>query len=45
MIADDVEVVEEEIRKAIEYQHHVGVAGALIMTAPLNVLLYSYSIH
>ena len=40
MIADDVEAIEEEIRKAIEYQHHVGVAGAL-MTAPLNVLLGS----
>ena len=25
MIADDVEVIEEEISKAIEYQHHVGV--------------------
>lgn len=25
-MADDVEVIEQEIRKAIEYQHHVGVA-------------------
>ena len=41
MIADDVEVIEEEIRKAIEYQHHVGVVATLIMTAPLNVLLGS----
>ena len=26
VIADDVELIDEEIKKATEYQHHVGVA-------------------